>query len=58
MTTTTLLTVDAYKLPRLKALLARLRTLLAGGDHVAASTCADLILDLIGLRTFRQEDRT
>jgi len=54
--TTTLLTVDAYKLPRLKARRARLCTLIACGDHAGANTCADLILDLIGLRTFRLED--
>ena len=50
--TTTLLTVDASKLPRLRALRDRLCALIACGDHVAASTCADLILDLIGLRAF------
>ena len=54
--TTTLLTVDAYELPRLKARRARLCTLIACGDHAGANTCADLILDLIGLRTFRLED--
>lgn len=53
MSSAAILTLDAYKLPRLKALRSRLRTLLARGDETGASICADLILDLIGLRTFK-----
>lgn len=52
----TSLTVDIYKQPRLQALRARLRKLIARGDDAQASQCADLILDLIGLRPFRLED--
>lgn len=51
-----ILTVDAYKIPRLRALEQRLRVLLRRGEHDQASTCADLILDLIGLRPFKLED--
>jgi hypothetical protein len=48
-----ILTVDAYKLPRLRALEQRLRALVSRGDHDQASICADLILDWIGLRPFK-----
>lgn len=48
----TSLTVDIYKQPRLQALRARLRVLMARGHDDQASICVDLILDLLGLRAF------
>jgi hypothetical protein len=53
-----ILTVDAYKIPRLRALEQRLRVLVRRGDHDQASVCSDLILDLLGLRSFRLEHHT
>ncbi len=52
------LTVDVYKLPRLRALRQRLRTLMQRGDIEQASKCSDLILELSGLRPCRLEDLT
>lgn len=44
------LIVEAWKMPRLRALEAQLRSLRAAGDHARASVCADLILEFVGLR--------
>lgn len=48
----TTITVDMVKASRLRALRSRLDTLITLGDWDGASICADLILELIGLRSF------
>lgn len=42
--------VDAWKMPRVRALESQLRGLRREGNHDRASVCADLILELVGLR--------
>jgi hypothetical protein len=44
--------LDITKLPRLRALESELRRCVRRGDDERASRCADLILDLLGLRPF------
>ena len=52
MSAAEILTVDITKLPRLRALESELRRCVKRGDDERASRCADLILDLLGLRPF------
>jgi hypothetical protein len=51
------LTLDVGRASRLRGLRDRLRVLINRGDWDGASRCADLILELVGLRPFRLEHR-
>lgn len=54
---TVMLIIDSYKLAPLKAMRARLLALVQKGDHASASLCADQILNYIGLRPFKIEEK-
>ncbi len=51
------LALDVGRASRLRSLRDRLRTLVNRGDWEGASRCADLILELVGLRPFKLGER-